>query len=183
MSLNDAAFKQLVDVVAATLARPEVTFTVGERARHEIGAPPRVVWVPVAGNIGAPPRTGPIVDPNDATRLIHPVYAARLIVEAHIWAADLAKLESLWVLVLNATRKALMGASVPGAFRFDTQDSRAGYTHGDYEKLTQAFTWDLSLSLASDRTIQTESITHAEKLTIIQTSSHTCVLDNNLTIP
>lgn len=183
MSITDAAFDLLVAEVKTKLAREEVTFATGERARSEHGNPPRVVWVPVGGVIGAPPKTGPIIDPSNPARLIETLYSAKLNVEAHIWCENLAKLESLWVRVLGATRKALIGASVPGAFRFDTQDSRAGFVHGDYEKLTQLFTWDLLLARATDRTVQTGSITHAENLTIIQTTTHTCVIDNNLTIP
>jgi len=173
------ALETICDAITTAMDVEGLLTAFGERERSVHGRPPRIVWVPTGGTLAKPDRTGPI---SYAGGILEPLYSGLVTMEAHVWAASFAELEALWVLLLDTARDCLGTASDPGAFRFDTQIERAGRSHGDWEKLTQLFTWDLNLTQINENTVPDGTITNKRALTIA-TFTHTCSLDLNLPIP
>jgi hypothetical protein len=173
----------LTDAVKEHINDPAVTFNFGRKHLAENGAPPRVTWVPLSGEILPARLLGPIVSTVQGRKVrIYPIYQDAVTIEAHIWAQNFERLEELHRILLGATKTLFGTDSRPSGYQLPTEQERSGYSHGEFAKAVQLFTWSTTVASTQKTTPGPDAGTKVPtRLTVqILGSTHACSINNTL---
>jgi hypothetical protein len=141
--------RHLAEHVHARMADQDLTLSVGARELQTRGAQRRIVWVAARGTLVPTARKGPIAYPGKPELVIYPLYDVELTATAYFSAPD--KLDLLWTRLLTTTRAAFGACAIPGAFDVLTEAEAAGFAQGNFQAMTQEFTFKLLLSEATGK--------------------------------